>query len=261
MPHLWTPLDIPNLTSPEIHLSTALDPALFARHAGFTPDAIQAEFLRSTARRGVVCCSRQWGKSTVGALKAVHHALLNPGALIIIVSPALRQSREFIAKGASFLRTQPPGAANCNQYAIYFGNGSRILALPSLEANIRGYSAVSMIFLDEAARIHDDLYEGVFPTLGVSNGSMWLLSTPFGQRGFFYHEWTRGGDHWHRISARADQCERIPKAFLDEQRNRRSERWFRQEYMCEFSSGEQILFPSDVLKNLLVSGYPKLRYD
>ncbi len=46
---------------------------------GFEPDELQAEVLESEAKRGILNCTRQWGKSTVAAAKAVHRAYTRPG--------------------------------------------------------------------------------------------------------------------------------------------------------------------------------------
>ena len=46
----------------------------FARRLGFHPNPRQAEVLASGAKRGILNCTRQWGKSTVTAIKALHHA-------------------------------------------------------------------------------------------------------------------------------------------------------------------------------------------
>ena len=37
---------------------------------------------------------------------------------------------------------------------------------------------------------------------------------------------------WERIRITADQCPRIPRTFLDEERASLGNRWFRQEYYC-----------------------------
>lgn len=55
-----------------------------------------------------------------------------------------------------------------------------------------GFSAVSLLLVDEAARVSDDLYLAIRPTLAVSSGALWLISAPFGKRGFFYEVWERG---------------------------------------------------------------------
>src|SRR5437899_2060805 len=82
-----------------------LDAAAWAREKlGFTADAAQARVLRTGSRRVVLNCSRQWGKSTVTAAKAVHHAQTVPGSLTLVVSPSARQSGELVRKSEGFLR-------------------------------------------------------------------------------------------------------------------------------------------------------------
>jgi hypothetical protein len=66
-------------------LALALDPVLLARRAGIDPDPWQAEVLRSTAPRRLLNCSRQSGKSTVAAVRAVHVALYEPGSLVLLL--------------------------------------------------------------------------------------------------------------------------------------------------------------------------------
>jgi len=63
---------------------------------GFTPDTLQAQILDSPAHRLILLCSRQFGKSTLAAIKALHFALAHPAATILVVSPTLRRSAEWL---------------------------------------------------------------------------------------------------------------------------------------------------------------------
>ena len=55
------------------------DPVAFAREAlRFEPDARQAQVLTTNCSQGLLNCTRQWGKSTITALKAVHAPPLWP---------------------------------------------------------------------------------------------------------------------------------------------------------------------------------------
>ena len=74
------------------------------------------------------------------------------------------------------------------------------------------------------------------------------MSTPAGKRGFFYEEWQNGGSQWTRVTVTAAECSRIPAAFLAEERTRMDDRWFRQEYGCEFVDADESLFDSDVIR-------------
>jgi hypothetical protein len=225
----------------------AADAALFARERlGFAADEQQAEVLRGRIRRGILNCTRQWGKSTVTAAMAVHRAEFAPGSLTLVVTPSARQSGEFLRKAGAFVRklgVRPRGDGD-NEISLLFPNGARIVGLPGNEGTVRGFSAVSLMLIDEAARVADDLYRAMRPMLAVGDGDLWLMSTPWGRRGFFYEEWANGGEQWTRIAAPATECARIPAAFLEEERRAMGERWFRQEYLCEFADTDDTVFDS-----------------
>ena len=107
--------------------------------------------------------------------------------------------------------------------------------------------AVSLMVVDEAARVPDDLYEAVKPMLAVTDGALWLMSTPLGRRGFFYREWMHGGDDWLRIEATANECAHIPARFLEEERAKKGERRFGEEYLCQFLQSEDCMFRQEDL--------------
>jgi len=82
----------------------------------------------------------------------------------------------------------------------------------------------------------------------VSGGRLVCLSTPFGKRGFFHHEW-ENGQGWENIKITADQCPRISPQFLAEEKASMGDRWFRQEYACEFVETVDSVFSyADVMR-------------
>ena len=95
------------------------------------------------------------------------------------------------------------------------------------------------------ARVGDDLYWAMRPTLAVGNGDLWLMSTPNGKRGFFHAEWTEGGEQWQRISATAEECPWIDPEFLADERQSMTDAMFRQEYMCEVGEREGRAFSQE----------------
>jgi hypothetical protein len=227
-----------------------VDAAEWARTAlGFEADAFQRAVLRSDKKRGLLNCTRQWGKSTVTAAKAVYQAVHFADSLTLVVSPSARQTGEFIRKAAGFLRKlkiRPKGDGD-NEISLVLPNRARIVGLPGSEATVRGFSAVSLLLVDEAARVSDELYLAIRPMLAVSDGALWLMSTPFGKRGFFYEAWANGGPAWTRIRASATECPRIGRKFLEEERATMGERWFRQEYLCEFEDTLSGVFSRDLM--------------
>jgi Terminase large subunit, T4likevirus-type, N-terminal len=218
-------------------LSLALDPVRFARRIGFDPDPWQADLLRSDTRQTILNCSRQSGKSTTTAVLATHEAEYRAESLILLLSPSLRQSQELFRKvrdARLALGEDAVTVAEESALRIELTNGSRIVCLPGKEATIRGYSGVRLLVVDEASRVPDDLYQAVRPMLAVSGGRLILLSTPFGERGFFHHEWTEGGATWQRVQVKAADCPRIPAEWLEAERAVIGQWWYAQEYECQF---------------------------
>ncbi|HTS28204.1 MAG TPA: terminase family protein [Bryobacteraceae bacterium] len=226
---------------------------------GLEPDAAQRRVLNSRGRRGILNCTRQWGKSTVTAAKAVHQAYTQAESLTLVVSPSARQSGEFVRKAEEFaarlgVRVKGDGE---NEMSLEFPNGSRIVGLPGNEATIRGFSAVALLLVDEASRVGDELYRAIRPMLAVSGGALWLMSTPYGKRGFFYETWSKGGG-WERVRVAADECPRIPAAFLAEERAAMGERYFRQEYLCEFVDAVSGVFDMDLVERAITDEFQPL---
>lgn len=224
-------------------LAQALDPALFARSIGFDPDPWQAELLRSPSRQIVLNCSRQSGKSTTTAALALHTAIYEPGAPILLLSASQRQSGELFKKVTGFYGEQNAAVAESETaLTMTLDNGSRILSLPGKAGTIRGFSGVRLLIVDEAAFVPDDLYYAVRPMLAVSGGRIALLSTPFGKRGFFHDVWVNGGKDWQRFEVPAPKCPRIPADFLEGERRAMPAWQFNQEYMCSFEDSQTSAF-------------------
>jgi hypothetical protein len=218
-------------------LILAFDRVEFAKSLGLTPDPWQERLLRSTSPRMLLNCCRQSGKSTTSAIIAIHRALYFPGSLVLALAPALRQSQELFAKIAGFYKDlgRPVAPHGERKLSLDLENGSRILTLPGSEKTVRGFSGVGLLIVDEAARVEDQLYYATRPMLAVSGGSLMMLSTPASKRGVFYTEWT-SGEGWERYEVRADDCPRITRAFLEEERKALPPPVFRAEYECSFEA-------------------------
>jgi hypothetical protein len=237
-------------------LRLALDPVAFASALGFnTPDPWQVKALRWAGKRALWNCARQCGKSTVASLLAVHRANFYPDSLILLVSPSMRQSGELFRKVADWIAQLPikPHLAEDNRLSCTLPNGSRIVSLPSSEATVRGFSGANLIIEDEAARVGDDLYFAIRPMLAVSGGRLILMSTPFGKRGHFFEEWSKGGPSWERIEITAHENPRITPAFLEEERASMGDWWFKQEYLCQFVETVDSVFTYDLVMGAISS--------
>jgi hypothetical protein len=142
------PTSAPEITEERREKPAAPDAVEFARtRLGIEPDERQAEVLRSEAKRGILNCTRQWGKSTIVAAKAVHRAYTRPKSLVLVASPSFRQSGEFVRKAEEMVARLGIKALGdgYNDISLVFPNGSRIVGLPGVERTVRGFSSVSML--------------------------------------------------------------------------------------------------------------------
>jgi hypothetical protein len=235
-----------------IDLARALDPVALASKIGMEPDPWQEQVMRSTSSRLLLNCCRQSGKSTTASVVAVHCALYEPGALILLVSPGLRQSQELFRKCLVVYRTlgRPVAASAENALTLELENGSRIVSLPGTEATVRSFSAVRLLIVDEASRVADDLYVAVRPMLAVSGGRLIAMSTPFGRRGFFYEAWEHEAS-WEKVKIAAQQVPRISAQFLEEERRSLGDWFFKQEYLGEFVDSVEQLFTAVQIDSLM----------
>lgn len=232
-------------------MTRMLEPASIMREAGMEPDAWQEAVLNSDARRMLLLCSRQSGKSTTCASLAVHQALYDPG-LVLLIAPAQRQSSELFRKVREVYGAldDVPRIVSESALRIELANGSRIIALPGTEGTLRGYSAVKTVIVDEASRVDNALFAAVRPMLATTNGRFVALTTPYGKRGWFYDAWEYG-EGWERTKVTAHDCPRIDPEWLAEERRLIGDWQWRQEYLCEFVDTDEQFFASDLIEAAL----------
>jgi Terminase large subunit, T4likevirus-type, N-terminal len=230
-------------------LARAFDPVLLARDCGIEPDDWQAALLRLQPKRCVLCCSRQAGKSLTSALLGLHKALYSPGSLTVIASPSQKQSGEML-RTIRNLHAKIPGAPELvsdSVLKIELRNQSRIIALCGDEKTVRGYSGASLVILDEASRISDDLLQALTPMTATTDGAFIMLSTPAGRSGKFFEIWHDPDNGWHKISVAATECPRITPEFLAEELKALGPSIFSQEYNLQFLENMSAAFVTTVI--------------
>ncbi len=211
---------------------------------GFVADALQQPILDCSASRVIICTSRQVGKSTVAALRALYLALRYPRSLILIIGPVGSQAGEILEKAREFAAELGFAVRGdgINRQSLRLPNGSRLVARPAISRTSRGYSQARLIIVDEAAFVPDGIFRAITPSLGISRGSLWVLSTPHGQAGEFARYWHDPASGFERFRITADQCPRFSPEFLAAERKLHGELSYAQEYLCEFvSQGVQLL--------------------
>ncbi len=224
----------------------AYDPGAMLTALGLQPDPWQVEFLNMKYRRALLLCSRRSGKTTAVAVKALHHALFPPPGepvTVLIFAPAGKQSEELLHTLHTCYRKlgQPVPRETDKVSQLDFANGSRIIPLTSNPDSAVGFTP-TLVIIDEAARVEDALYQAIAPMRALGKAQLIALSTPHGKRGFFYREWTGTGE-WYRVRKTADDCPRIDRSVIEEDRQSFGESYVRQEYGCSFEVMEGLVYP------------------
>lgn len=174
----------------------------------------QVELLRSlegVERTHVWAVGRQSGKTTLGALVAIHNCVLRPDLdvvlprrrvrYVLVVGPGQDQGKEFIEVAAGLIEDSPVlsrmAEVATTQITFHLPDGrrSRIRALPSSAKTTRGMSASLAIFeehahFNETSGLGSDerVYRAVRPSLRrfAEKAKTLCISTPNGQSGKFY---------------------------------------------------------------------------
>ncbi|MGD0894548.1 MAG: terminase family protein [Acidimicrobiales bacterium] len=226
-------------------LAAALDPAELCRRVGMVPDPWQLEVLRAPERRIALAIGRQVGKSTCASLLAVHHAVYDPGCLVLMAAPTLRQAGELFRRAMTLYRTlgRPVASETENALSLTLENGSRIVSLPGEERTVRGFAGAALVLIDEAARVDDAMMAALEPMVAISGGRIILMSTPWGKRGFFFY--ATQDPRWRTFVVRADECPRWKPDDLEGFRDSRGEWLYRQEILAEFIDASGQMFRTD----------------
>lgn len=233
-------------------LAAALDPVVFAKGLSFGPERWQRTLLRTEARRVLVLCARQVGKTTTTAIRALHTAVYRPDSLILIVSPSQRQSDEVLHRIKSMYRMlgRPLAAERENGSELVLENGSRVVSLPGTEGTSRGFAGARLLIMDEAARIDDDIFASVLPMV-APDGAIWALSTPWGQRGWFYELHQDATAAWERHKITAHESEQYSPARIAEVKAALGSFVFASDYECVFGDVETQVFSTALVRAAL----------
>jgi hypothetical protein len=231
-------------------IARALDACLLAADAGIVCDEWQARALRERHKRSIWLCSRQCGKSTTAALLSLHTLLYEPPSLVLMLSPSLRQSQELFRSLMVFYHKLAGAAELATESALRaeFRNGSRVVSLPGTERTVRGYSAASLVVIDEASRVADDLLQAIKPTLATTDGRIVCLTTPAGRSGWLFDLWSNGDPAWDRVMVKASDCPRISREFLQQELKDLGPAKFAQEYDLEFADSESAAFMGELIE-------------
>jgi phage terminase large subunit len=234
------------------------DAAAMLEDLGLDPDPWQVEFLQSDYRRALLNCSRRSGKTTCAAIKALHTAMFSQKdkpTLTLIFAPAGKQSDELLYTLETLYKKlgRPVRRGTDKTSILDFQNGSRIMPMTGNPDSAVGWTP-DLIIVDEASRVEDELFKSISPMLALKTRPCKLicLSTPYGKQGYFYREWASVDEQgnprpkpadWKRVRITADDCPRLDKTVIENDRASYGELYVQQEYYCSFTQMMGLVYP------------------
>lgn len=222
------------------------------------PHYYQEQVLRDNTRWIILCWGRQLGKSDVVAVKALHYACTHADSVILIISPTLRQSKIIYRKMRNFITRSPilkHEYTKIIQESAELKNGAMIANVPVGEEGdaIRGFT-VSLLIVDEAARVPESVFTAAEPSLASSHGDMILISTPKGKVGYFWECWNDPTYSKYHVSyevglqvRRRDGKLQLDPVIVERARNKLTPWEFLTEYGAEFIEEMGVFFPAPLV--------------
>ena len=225
-------------------------------------DSWQEEVLKT---KGNICLrsGRQVGKSTVIGIKAAQFALDNPNKLIMIISKTDRQAnllfskvlfnlheidRNQIMKGRDKKTKQ---LLSPTKHLINLKNGSKIYSLPAGDTGfgIMGFT-IDLLIADEAAFIPEEVWNSIVPALAITRGEIWLLSTPFLMKGYYYKCFN--DESFTQFHTSSEDCPRRDDVFLANRKANLTKAQYAQMYLGEFVDEILKFFPEELVMKCCV---------
>lgn len=214
---------------------------------------------------------RQSGKSEGEAMRlglfSLEYEPPKPGLHLLITGGVERQAYELFMKVRRFIEAVAPSAikGRPTMRKLELKSGFTILSLPAGRdgAGLRNY-ACAKIAVDEAHYVPDEVFVAIEPMLITTQGTLDLMSTTRGDKGFFrrafdkdsgyttFHYKTREVLNDRKIcnSWTVAQKEFALK-FVDERQRIMTKNQFKQEYEAEFLDSLQAFFPNSLVSPLM----------
>lgn len=232
-------------------------------------DKWQEDFI-ATAGDKILCTGRQVGKSVICAIDAAEYALHNNNQFILMIAPTERQAYSLYEKTLDYLLENYPkeikkGIDRPTQTKFVLRNETQVYCLPTgiNGIGIRGYT-VNRLYVDEASRIPEDVWNAVTPMLLTTGGATILLSTPAGEDGYFWNVWINKDEAFNSYSRFYANSEEVIKnrllsqSWTEQQREKAIEHLNRemarmttlqyaQEYLGKFVNSLRQFFPTDII--------------
>jgi hypothetical protein len=141
----------------------------------------------------LLCTGRRVGKTNIMAIKAVER-MRKKKTQIVIASLSEDQAKLIIMMMLGYLEKNHSNLIRkknqfTNQSKITLKNGSTAIARPVGQTGdaLRGFNG-DVLILDEVSRFNELILTAATPILLTTGGEIWMCSTPFGKKGYFWEK-------------------------------------------------------------------------
>jgi len=169
------------------------------------------------------------------------------GKILIIAGTRVNTAAKIMHRFKQLLSNIPEVVLESKQVLkLKLVNGTEIEALPSNSDAIRGDTKIKAVLVDEAAHfnLNDDsvVLDAIQPIIFTNKADLFLVSTPNGPKGFFYHLANEENDY-HKLEF--DYHHAVGYIYSEEEINeelKRKDIDVDQEYLCKFTVGRDSYF-------------------
>ena len=199
----------------------------------YAPHEKQKLFHNSKARWRILVCGRRWGKTRCAVAEGVKLSFIKPKQRGWIVAPTYPLSQEAWRVLKEIVPPKLIKAELKAERKFVFLNDSEIeFRSADNEASLRG-AGLDFAIIDEAARVQEDSWNALRPSLSDKQGKGIFISTPKGKNWFYRLYLANGKDYesWHFPS---NTNPYFPEEEWEEAKLNYPVDWFSQEYEANF---------------------------
>jgi len=199
------------------------------------------------------------------SIKASEYMLKNKGSRIICCSLTEDQAQLIIVMVLDYLERNyktwiAKGDKKPTKNRVILTNGSQIIARPVGNTGdaVRGFTG-DVLILDECSRFAEFIFTASKPTLLTTGGQIWMCSTPFGKKGYFYECYLNKSNRYKVIEANSwdvvhnrpiseiwtEEKKKEAIRFLEEEKKDMPTLQFAQEYLGLFVEDLRNFFSDD----------------
>jgi len=198
---------------------------------------------------------RQTGKSFAVGKKIARIARKYPNKTTLVIAPTERQAFALFQKSMSEFSEKElkkgKDKPTMHRYVLKSNNHEVICHPTGLAGTGIRYLTVFHLVSDETPYIAEEVWTAVMPMMATTKGIITFLGTPFGDEGFYYNCFMN--DKFKKFHLSSEDCPRIPKEFLQQEKKRMTAAQYAQEYLGQFIENLTQLFPDSLIQSCMTA--------